>query len=68
MNLTVEQRESLSRGNAVAVEADGLQCVIVRADVFERIANYCDGDWTDDEMRLLATRTFEDADSAGPIS
>ena len=67
MNLTVEQKESLNRGEPVSVEESGLQCVIVRADVFERISNLADDDWTPEEMRLLAIRAWSDADTAGPI-
>jgi hypothetical protein len=68
MNLTFDQRKSLDRGDPVPIEENGLQCVLVRADVFERISSLASGEWTPEEMRRLALRTWEDADSAGPIS
>jgi hypothetical protein len=67
MNLSIDQRSSLVKGEPVRVEENGLECVIVRADVFEQISNHGTDAWTPEEMRLLAMRTFEDADSAGPI-
>ncbi len=66
INLNIEQRESLSRGETVFVEVNGLQCVIVRQDAFERIINIADDDWTPEEIRLLALAALADADDAAP--
>lgn len=37
MELSVQQRESLERGEAVNVSEAGIACVLVRADVFARL-------------------------------
>ena len=44
--------------------------VVLRAEDYDRFKQllYDDSDWSDSELRALALRTFEDADSAGPIS
>jgi hypothetical protein len=68
MNLSFDQRSSLEKGEPVRVEENGLECVIVRAGVFEHISNHAKDDWTTEEMWPLAVRTFDDADSAGPIA
>lgn len=41
----------------------------MRKDVFERMQRvaYDDSEWTPEEMLVLAERTFDDADAAGPI-
>lgn len=67
MNLSMDQRTSLENGDPVIVQEDGLECVILRADVFKQLKAVGFDDWTPDEMRAIAERTFEDADSAGPI-
>ena len=44
--------------------------VLLAKDVFERVKPalaYDDSDWTEEEMRRVTARTFEDADRAGPI-
>jgi hypothetical protein len=54
MNLSANERESLERGDPVRVAENGLDCVIVRADVYERITNVVNGDSTQIEDRLAA--------------
>ena len=70
VHLTGEQFKSLEKGESVQIEEGGLKCVILRADVFEKIKTSMpdDDDWSIDELRALAARTVYEADSAGPIS
>jgi hypothetical protein len=42
------------------------EVIVRRADLYERLV-HDDGEWTQEEMRALAARTFEEADTAGPI-
>lgn len=67
--LSVDQRRLLDNGDPVRVHDAGVEFVILRADVYERIKTLVshDDDWTAEELRVLAARTVEDADSAGPI-
>ena len=68
LHLSPDQLQSLQHGDAVLVREAGIECVLVRADIFERIkAGLSNDDWTHDEMRALAERSLDDADSAGPI-
>jgi hypothetical protein len=68
MNLSSDQLRSLEHGDPVRVNEAGIDCILVRADVFDQIKRALSFDeWSDDEMRAIAERTFDDADSAGPI-
>jgi hypothetical protein len=68
MNLTGEQKKALERGEPVGVTLDSVECVVLRRDLYDRLARlYDDSLWADDELRALAAKTFDDADSAGPI-
>lgn len=70
MTLTSEQAKTLADGGAVPLTIEQTPCVIVRQDVFERMKSfdYDDSEWRDEELMLLASRTFADVDQAGPIS
>lgn len=37
MDLSLQQRESLERGDAIPLSEAGIACVLVRADVFARL-------------------------------
>jgi hypothetical protein len=69
MNLTAEQVEAIKEGETVTISPPevGEECVVLRADVYEKVQQMLSGDWTEDEMRAIAARTFEDADNAEPI-
>jgi hypothetical protein len=51
------------------VREDGLECVVVLADVYDRTCAppYDDSEWTGDEMTRIAERMFDDMDSAEAI-
>jgi hypothetical protein len=68
MHLSPDQLQSLQHGDPIRVREAGIECVLVRADIFERIKRArLDDDWTPEEMRALAERSLDDADAAGPI-
>jgi len=55
MYLTSEQQLAIERGNPVPVNVDGIDCVLVRKEVFYQLdPDYDTGDWTVEEMNLLA--------------
>lgn len=64
MELTKEQLQIVCGGKPVRLNQEGMEVVVVRADVFERLSGlrYDDSPWSDDEMDLLAA---EDADILG---
>lgn len=72
MNLTLEEKQSLDRGEPVSVRVDETECVVLRRDVYERIQNivnvvYDDSPWTVEEMDLLAAEAAERLDRAERI-
>jgi hypothetical protein len=67
--ITSKDIESAKAGQEVVVHLEGVDLVLLRKDLFDRSKHaYDDSEWTEDELRLLAARTFEDADQAGPLS
>ena len=59
MDLTLEQHEVLVNGGDVRLNVDGLDCVVLRSDVFERVSKVIGEDWTHDEMRKALARSSE---------
>ena len=57
MELTHEQHAVLATGGNVRVTVDGLDCVVLRSDIFERVSKILGEDWTHDEMRLALARS-----------
>jgi len=52
MNLSSNERVALERGDPVRIEEGGLDCVLVRADVYERISRLTNGEASRIEDRL----------------
>jgi hypothetical protein len=68
MHLSPDQLKSLQHGDPIRLREAGIECVLIRADIYERVqAALAGDDWTPDEMRALAERTLDDADTCGPI-
>ena len=65
VELTNEQKEALVKGEAVRLRDNGLEYVLVRADVFDKLA-YDDSPWTDEEMDLLAEEAGDLLDEYQP--
>lgn len=67
IELTEEQRNSVRDGLPVRVADDGNQYVLVRADVFERLAEtgYDDSLWTAEEMDQLRADSLTALDRYG---
>ena len=59
MELTLEQHEALANGGNVRLTVDGLDCVVLRSDIFERVSKIIGEDWTHDEMRMALARSSE---------
>ena len=68
MNLTTEQLQSVKDGLAVRVEdhEHGLEFVVIRADVFQRVQSVL-GDADPREMYPLVDRTMSEEDEGDPL-
>jgi len=69
MTLTIQEIDAIRKGEPVhtAVPEVGTDCVLVRADVFERLQRRLADEWSDEEINALAAQTMANADLAGPI-
>jgi hypothetical protein len=61
MNLTARQISAVQNGEAVRVREEDLECVVLRADVYDRLKHllYDDGDWSDDQLRRMLAASAE---------
>jgi hypothetical protein len=57
MTLTKEQLATIATAGNVRVTVEGIECVLVRSDVFDRVRNILGDDWTHDEMRMALARS-----------
>ncbi len=69
MTLTVKEIAAIQKGEPVRTQISevGTDCVVIRADVFERVQKMLDDEWSEDEMNILAAHTMSELDTAGPI-
>jgi hypothetical protein len=67
IELTQEQRESIEKGNAVRVQEDGREYVLLRPDVYDRIVDdgYDDSPWEPEEMDRLREESVSLLDRYG---
>jgi hypothetical protein len=61
MNLTAPEKSAVANGEAVRVSEDGLECVVLRADVYDRLKHllYDDRQWTDKDLRRILAKSAE---------
>jgi hypothetical protein len=61
MQLNEHQKTALRNGEAVRTRDKDLECVVMRADIYDRVRQllYDDGDWTDDELRGMLAKSAE---------
>lgn len=61
MQLSEEQETALRNGEAVRTREKDLECVVMRADVYDRVKQLLrdDSDWTDDDLRRLLAKSAE---------
>ncbi len=61
MNLTEQQKVAVRSGEAVWFRDDDPECVVVRADLYDRVKKllHADADWTDDELRRALAKSAE---------
>jgi hypothetical protein len=61
MHLSEEQMTALRNGEAVRTRDNDLECVVMRADIYDRVRQllYDDSNWTDDDLRRLLAKSAE---------
>jgi hypothetical protein len=60
MTLNMEQQKAVQNGEPVALNVAGTECILVRKDIYLRLApDYDSGPWTTEEMNLLADEAEE---------
>ena len=57
MTLTLEQQKALASGGNVRLTVDGVDCVVLRSDIFERVSLILGEDSTHEELRLALARS-----------
>lgn len=69
MELTTQQLEAIKEGEPVRARAPEIEtdCIVLRADLFERVRHLFVDDWSDDELLAISARTMESADLGEPI-
>ncbi|MBL8793737.1 MAG: hypothetical protein JNM56_07525 [Planctomycetia bacterium] len=60
MNLSAEQQTAVAKGEPVTLNVGGMECVLLRRDIYLRMDPEPDaGPWTVEEMNLLADEAEE---------
>ena len=66
MNLTSEQVAAIKNGEAIPIDVDHTQCVLIRRDMYDKVkraVEYDTSPWTEEEMEGLAEAMFNGLDS-----
>ena len=66
MTLSNEQREAVVTGRTIPISIDGIECVVVRADVFQRVQSDSFDSLTHEELRALLARSAHGSDWLDP--
>lgn len=60
MTLTSDQRAAIETNGSVPLSVDGLDCVLVRSDIFDRVRGLLGDDWTHDDLLMLLARSSQE--------
>jgi hypothetical protein len=66
MTLTQQQRRAVESGQNVPITVDGIECVLVRADVFENVRAALSGGLTHEELDELLSVSAAGSDWMDP--
>ncbi|HET6880894.1 MAG TPA: hypothetical protein VFI31_12105 [Pirellulales bacterium] len=66
MTFTNEQREAVERAGSVALNIDGIDCVVLRADVYDQVRAVLSDDLSHDDLRTMLARSAENSDWLDP--
>lgn len=62
MTFTKEQREAVETKGTVPITIDGIECVVVRADVFDKVRTVMSDELTQDDLRAILARSAQGSD------
>jgi hypothetical protein len=67
--LTSDQWQAVQQGQAVRISSPdaGAECVVVRADVYERVSAILDDSLTPEQVGLLVEQTMHEEDEGDPL-
>ncbi|HJT31393.1 MAG TPA: hypothetical protein VJ783_05035 [Pirellulales bacterium] len=60
MTLTNDQHLAMAEAGNIRLTVDGIECVLVRSDIFDRVRAILGDDWTHEEMRMLLARSSKE--------
>lgn len=66
MTFTQEQREAIEQAGSVAVSIDGIDCVVLRADVYDQVRAVLSDDLRHGDLRAMLARSAENSDWLDP--
>jgi hypothetical protein len=66
MTFTNEQRSAVQTIGTVPMNIDGIECVVVRADVFEKVQNVLSDGLSHDDLRAMLARSTPGSDWLDP--
>lgn len=66
MTFTKEQREAVETSGAVPMTIDGIECVILRTDVYEKVCAVLPDELTHEELRKMLARFAQGSDWLDP--
>lgn len=66
MTFTQEERKAIEHAGSVAVTVDGIDCVVLRAEVYDRVRAVLTNSLDHDELRAILARSAENSDWLDP--
>ena len=67
MNLSNDQKEAVARGEAVPVLVESTDCIVIRADVFQRFKAALDDELEPEQVGRLIEENMRDEDLGDPL-
>jgi hypothetical protein len=67
MHLTDPQKQAVARGEAVAVLVDSTACVVLRADVFQRVKAVLEEGLEPEQVGRLIDENMREVDAGDPL-
>ncbi|HEX5445194.1 MAG TPA: hypothetical protein VFW87_15250 [Pirellulales bacterium] len=69
MQVTPEQLHAVRQGEPVRLTSpdDGVECVVLRADIYDRVSALFDDSLNDSDVGVLIERTMLDDDADDPL-
>ncbi|HJT36438.1 MAG TPA: hypothetical protein VJ783_30730 [Pirellulales bacterium] len=66
MTFTKEELEAIEQAGSVAVTVDGIDCVVLRAEVYDRVRAVLTNSLDHDELRAMLARSAENSEWLDP--